>query len=317
MKRYLAAALLLVLPMAATAQDFPITFSKVDKNHFKPGKVAILSYSINFITGQRASANSDVMVRARVSTHLAGVDEAIMRKLANEAHADLRSQLNAAGVPVASDAEVAQVIAAAGVTLVPGNVDRGGDGGIVIGSGVRKQFVSVGADTAPLTTLYQAGGKVGGLGAIGKIGAANKLNKPSVAIDSAIISPSLTIDFADTEASTGRTLAGKKRATASSEMQFAVRATSPVNIQTSTSIGIGFPGAMMLTKDYPSDAPFALAAGVTSATSTAGSYVDPGTAQGGNAVQVDLPRWTALVQSAYRAYNAAIAATIAAARTKK
>lgn len=316
MRKLLIAAMALTLPMAASAQDFAVKFNKVDRNLFKPTKVAVLSYAINFITGQRGAASSDVMVKAKVSTTLAGVDEATMRLLVNEAHADLRAQLTAAGVPVASDADVRTLLSDGGVTLVPGNLDRGRDGGIVIGAGVKKAYVSVGADAAPLTTLFQPGGKVGGFGMLGRIGAGGKLNKPMQALDATVIAPSLILDFADTEAKTSRTLAGSKRASVTSEVQFAIRAMSPVNIQAPVKAGMGFPGMMMLSKDATSDAEFALAAGVTSATSTAGTWTDPGTAKGGNAVHVDLPRWMALARAAYRAYNAAITAQIVAARTR-
>ena len=316
MRTLLIAALALTLPVAAAAQDFTVKFHKVDRSIFKPAKIAVLSYSINFITGQRGAASSDVMVKAKVSTTLAGVDEATMRLMVNEAHADLRAQLAAANIALASDAEVQSLIADGGVPLVPGNLDRGKDGGIVIGAGVKKAFVSVGADAAPLTTLFQPGGKVGGFGMLGRIGSGGKLNKPLLAMDATMIAPSLILDFADTEAKTGRTLAGSKRASVSSEVQFAIRAMSPVNFQVPMRVGVSTPGMMMVAKDSTSDAEFALAAGVTSATSTAGTWTDPGTAKGGNAVHVDLPKWMALVRSAYRAYNAAIVAQIVAARTR-
>lgn len=317
LKHYLAAAAICLMPVASQAEDFAIKLNGVAKAHFKPSRIAVLSYSINFITAQRATASADVMVKSKVSTMLGGVDEATMRRLVNDAHADLIAQLTAAGVAVTSDAEVKKLAIDSGSKLLAGNVDRGGGtGGITIGASVKKAFVAVGADKAPLTDLYVTGGKVGGLAAFGKIGSGNKLNKPATALDATVISPALTIDFADSEAKTGRSITGKKRSSASTEAQFAIRAASTVNIEVPNPKGMGFPGSMIMYKDVISQAPFARADGVTSATSTAGTYSDPGMAQGGNVVMVDLPKWTALVQSAYRSYNAAIVREIVAAKAK-
>lgn len=316
-KKFLAAAAILIVPVALQAEDFAIRMTGANSSQFKSGRVAVLSYSINFITAQRATASSDVMVKSKVSTTLGGVDEATMRRLVNEAHADLVAQLKAAGISVTTDVEIRQLIADSKAPLLPGNVDRGGGtGGITIGTSVKKEFVAFGADHAPLTSIYQTGGKVGGLAAFGKIGGGTKLNKPASALNATVISPSLTIDFADSEAKTGRSITGMKRSSATTEAQFAIRATSPVNMEIPHPLGIGWPGMMTMMKDVTSATPFALTAGVSSATSTAGTYSDPGMAAGGNVVTVNLPIWTGLVQSAYRSYNAAIVEQIVKAKKK-
>lgn len=98
--------LLAVLPCAATAQPpviAPVKLSKSNGYGLKNAKIALLSYSINFVTGQRASANATVGVKARAGTSLIGVDEATMRQLVNEAHADLKAQMAAAGREIVVD----------------------------------------------------------------------------------------------------------------------------------------------------------------------------------------------------------------------
>ncbi len=318
MRKVLIASVLLLAASPVLAQDQvavpPVKLSKPNSYGLKDSKIAVLSYGINFVTGQRASANASVGTKARAGATLAGVNEATMRQLANEAHADLKAQLAAAGIPVVEDATVIDVAKTAGVGFLPGNRDENRDGGMIIGSGVKKAYVSVGADAAPLTDLYQGGGKVGGFGMLAAMGKGNKLSKPALSLGAAFVSPSLTIDFADADARTGRTLAGSKRASVDIEAQFAVRMPSPVNIQVGQAVGIAGPTAMTLSKDVVIDTPFTGSAGASSM-STDGDYGEWNPNDAANVV-VDLPRWTALVKSAYRAYNAAIVANLAGARGK-
>src|SRR5688572_29989491 len=63
-------------------------------------KVAVPAYHVVFITQQEGTAAGSMEARARLNTRLVGVDEATMRRLANEAHADLVAQLQAAGIEV-------------------------------------------------------------------------------------------------------------------------------------------------------------------------------------------------------------------------
>lgn len=314
----LFSALGLVLCLAsASAQEFPVKMAGAHSALFKGrARVAIPSYSINYIIAQKASASGGVSVKASSTTILAGIDEATMRKLVDEAFEDLKTQMAAAGIPLASDAEAASVLTTAGVTLAPGNTFRGGDSGIVIGKGIKKQFVSFGAAAAPLTDLFQPGGKVGGLGALGKIGSTNKLNSPGEAIDSTLIFPSLTFDFAESEVSVGRTLAGGKRASASNEVRFSLRVESPVNIQNPAKRGIGTPGMFRPEKDVSIDATFATVEGGSGATSRSnwGSLFDDGMVRNSSLVMADPEMWTALARAAFRGYNAAIVEVIKKAK---
>ena len=306
------ALLALSMPAVAQAQAVPpLKLSKPIAQGMKGKKIAILSYSINFVTSQRASANASMGVKARAGATLAGVDQNAMRKLANEAHADLKTRLTAAGIAVVDDEAVSKAAKNAGVTLLPGNIEENRDGGMVIGSGVKKAYVSVGADVAPLTDLYQSGGKVGGFAMLATMGKSGKLNTPSVELGASFVSPSLTIDFADADAKTSRTLAGSKRASVDIDTQFAIRLPSPVNVQTGAAKGLGTPSTMMLAKDVVIDGTFTGSKGA-STMSTAGDYGDWNPSDASNVI-VDLPSWTAMVQSAYRAYNAAIVANLASA----
>ena len=315
-KWMLVSAALCLAAAPALAQDQAgapqVRLSKPNSYGLKDNKIAVLSYAINFVTGQRASANASVGTKARAGATLVGVDEATMRRLANEAHADLKAQLTAAGIPIVDDATIAEVTRTAGVTLLPGNRDANRDGGMVIGSGVKKAYVSVGADAAPLTDLYQSAGKVGGFGMLATLGKGNKLRKPALSLGAAFVSPSLTIDFADADARTSRTIAGSRRASVDIDTQFAIRMPSPVNIQVGQAVGIAGPTAMTLSRDVVMDGAFTGSAGASSM-STAGDYGEWNPNDAANVV-VDLPRWTAMVQSAYRAYNAAIVANLLAAR---
>jgi hypothetical protein len=297
----------------AIAADFEVKMTGAHPGLFKGrSKIAIPSYSINYIIAQSASASGGVSVKAKSTTILVGIDEALMRQIADEAFADLKEQMTTAGLSLATDAEAAGVLTASGTALTPNNIKRGGDGGMVIGKGIKKQFISVGASAAPLTELFQAGGKTGGLGALSKIGSTNKLNSPGEAIDSTLIFPSLTLDFAESEVSVGRTLVGGKRASASNEVRFSIRAESPVNIQNPAHRGIGTPGAMRPAKDVSTTAEFATVEGGTSASSRAnyGSLFDDGMVKNSSLVVADTAKWTELARAAYRAYNAAIVSAI-------
>ena len=73
-----------------------------------------------------------------------------MRKLADEAYADLRAQFEAAGVPVISEAETQAMVTQAGMERLPGNMEKGGGGpGITIGKSLKRGYVTYGASGAP------------------------------------------------------------------------------------------------------------------------------------------------------------------------
>lgn len=264
------AALALAAP--ASAQLASMKMAGAYKQAIKgKGRVAIPSYGISFIVAQKANANASLTAQSSMEAALIGLDEATMRQLANEAHADLKAQLAAAGIAVASDQEARGVLTAASVELRPGNIDdKKIGGGITFGkTKIRKGYVTVGADTAPLTTLFQSGGVQNAFARLGSLGGSMKLYAPAEAIDSLLIFPVLTVDFADTEARTGVSLAGNRRASIDSEVRFIVRTESRVDTVLPANKGrAGTPGSWMLAKDVESNAPFTLGATSASAVST-------------------------------------------------
>ena len=310
MQRFVAPALLAVSFMAApaVAQTFPVKFIGQHSSHFKgKSKVAIASYGINYIVSQKGSAVAGIGNNSKVVTGLSGVDEATMRRLANEAYADLRAQLAAAGIALVGEAETRAAIGQAGTALLPGNTDSNRDGGITIGKGVKKASVAYGADGAPLTDIFPASGKSGGFGMLGAIGKINKLGGPGKALDAILLFPLLTVDYADTEAKVTRTLTGGKRGSVETNVAFGIRTVSPVNV-----VNPGYTyGGFYPDKDVWSDQPFQRGATSIAATATDYTYnADIAEQKAGN-VAVDLAAWTALVRQAYKDYNAAIVAVVA------
>jgi len=83
------------------------------------------AYHVIFITQQQATAVGSIEARARLNAVLAGVDEATMRRLTNEAYADLVTQLQAANISVVPAGQARAL--ANGVEAVPGNGDARGD----------------------------------------------------------------------------------------------------------------------------------------------------------------------------------------------
>ena len=75
-----ATALALVCTVSVTAQDFSIKMTGGHAGLFKGrGRIAIPSYSINYIVAQKASASGGVSVKAKSTTILAGLDEATIK----------------------------------------------------------------------------------------------------------------------------------------------------------------------------------------------------------------------------------------------
>lgn len=315
MRRMIVAAVALGLAAPAAAQMGPMKWTNVSKQvHSGKGRIAVGSYAINYIVSQKASANASLTAQSRMQQSLVGVDEATMRRLADEGYADLMQQLTAAGYNVVPEAETRGILQAGMVTFQPGNfADKKAGGGIPFGkTKLSKGYVSYGAKEAPLTTMFgeQKSGPFAAFAALSS--GAGKLYKPAEAADAMLIFPTMTVDFADTEARTGTTLAGGRRASIDSEVRFIVRAESKVD--TILPMNKGYAGTAIpfaLAKDVESDKPFVLGAtdrsAMSSATNVGGgvtSYQDSRSGPGG--VQVDLSAWTALMQEAYRAYNAGI-----------
>lgn len=309
-KIFVAIAACLAVP--AAAQTFPVKFTGQHSSHFKGKKrIAIGSYGINYIVAQKGTAVAGVGLNSKVVTGLTGVDETTMRMLADEGYADLKAQLAAAGVTLASEAEVRGALQQGGAALRPGNTESHKDGGITIGKSVKKASVAYGAQAAPLTDLYATGSSAGGFagfGAFATMGKVQKLSEPGKAIDSILLFPMLTVDYADTEAKRTRTLTGARRGIVETNIAFGIR----MMLTTVNVVNPGYTaGAFYTMKDVFVDDDFTAGPDSITAMSNDSAYLmNIVEEQKKGNVVVDLPKWTALVRAAYKAYNAAIVAVV-------
>ncbi|MEJ0059298.1 MAG: hypothetical protein WDM79_06925 [Terricaulis sp.] len=280
-------------------------------------KVAVPAYHVVFITQQEGTAAGSMEARARLNTRLVGVDEATMRRLANEAHADFVAQLQGAGIEVVPAEQNATI--AADVEKVPGNGDvRDAGRGITIGRAVRRGYAAFGADAAPLLAPYHNPTSPNGTPNMIQIpGASNKLGRAARVFDAVAVVPALTFDYVSMELT-----ARSDAANVSANLGFALRASSNVAFAGQGNAGPGYYQGMRMREDYT--VPTSFIADVA----TGGADVNVGTltAQAdenyvmqdrarGDAVYVNLPVWEGLVRDAYKTFNAAVVAEIVEARS--
>lgn len=322
MRKVMWAATLAALMLAATpAMAEPMTVKWVNQHDglFKGHKrVVIPAYHVNFITSQQATAVATIGARSRLAMVLAGTDEATLRKLTDEAYADLKAQFAAAGIDVVSEAEAKALVEASGMERMPGNMTRTGGGpGITIGKSLRRGFVTFGATDAPALAAYKLPESQTGFGAMaaaGQIGAGGKMAKPAWDLDANVLVPSLTLDFAEMEAATGQGMFGAT-ANASGAVKFILRADSPTHTLNPAGGGrFSTPGALRPAKDFVSKTRFATVEQGAAPVRSMGNWVDENyqtiARARGDAVVLDVPVWEGLVRDAYRAYNAAIVAAV-------
>ena len=275
---------------------------------------AVPSYQITFFTAHQSTSVADVGVRSRLTATLVGVGDEDMRALTDAAHADLKAQFAAAGIELLPAEQVKAAVVAGGSKLSPGNRDvKTIKGGITIGKSIRKAYVAYGAAEAPMIDGLHEATATGAGGILSSWGAKNKLNDATKALNAVLFMPSLVIDFADSDAKSGRDFLGRKRAMTSTDLGFTVASTSRINL--STAMGGGrfvSPGAMFLTRDYRVDTPFAkpVDGASLSAVGQADSSYLPEESAKGTLVSVDLPAWEGLVRQAYQAFNAVLVAEV-------
>jgi hypothetical protein len=278
--------------------------------------VAIPAYHVTFITQQQGTAVGNITARARLNAVLAGVDEATMRRLANEAHADLVTQLQGAGIAVLPS-EQARALAN-GVDAVPANGDaRGVGAGITIGRSVRRGYASFGAADAPmLTPFHNPTAPTGGPNLMAAMGASNTIGRAAREANATAVVPSITIDFINMEASRG-----DRRANVDSEVVFSLRAFSGASAIGRASAGPGYMHNVRMMRDVTWNDTFATivqgGAEVREGSMTPipdENYVVRERARG-DAVVADVAAWEDLVRQAYRTFNAALVAEIVEARS--
>lgn len=277
--------------------------------------VAVPAYHVTFITQQQGTAAGNITARVRLNAVLGGVDEAAMRRLTNEAHADFVAQLQAAGISVVP-AEQARALAN-GVEAVPNNVDMKGVGaGITIGRSVRRGYAAFGADEAPmLAPFHNPTSPTGGPNMMQAMGAANTIGRAAREANAAAIVPSLTIDFINMEARRS-----SSSASVDSEVVFSLRRSSSATAMGRAAAGPGYMQNLFMSGDVSWSDSFATViqggAEVREGTMTPvpdRNYVEQERARG-DAVMADPAVWEELVRQAFRAYNAAVVAEIVEAR---
>lgn len=318
----LAGSALLAFAPAALAQGYDIRFVGYSGGQLKTLPIAISSYQLTFFTQHQATASGSVEAKARLTTTLAGLDEPQLRRLTDAAHADLLARLAAAGIATAPVDQVRAAMATAGVQLQPDNAEfKAAGGGITIGKSIRKGYAAFGATDAPMIAGLHNPQPTTGFGGMGRMlgafSAAGKVGGAARALKIIVLAPSLVLDFAKSDARSGG-----GSALVTNDLQFTLAATSAVTVMSSSADGrFATPGAMRVTKDHVSRAPFATLAtgeGAVRALSTGGTWTDRNfntqSSVRGDAAVIDKTAWETLVREAYGAFNGAVVAAIVKAR---
>lgn len=309
--RYLplaVAAICLSIAAPATAQTFPIKWSSHGSSYFKGvGPIVLPSYHLTFITSKEATAVGGFGARARLTKSLAGVDEATLRRLTDEAYADLGAQFAAAGFTVIDPDRTREIIAAGGIQLQPGNVATAQAGqGIVINSAVSTGHVMFGPTAAPALAPFRPGSNVMSWNA----------QYPKLIVgqpqNTLAVLPYLVLDFANLGADTG-SRRGRATATVGGDLAFTVRGVqSGLILVKAIDRGRVFP-----TFIRPENEPSVATVFATEVPGGAGVrplQIGTQNLTRGDAVVVNLPVWEDLVRRAFKDYNAAIVAAVVKGR---
>lgn len=301
------AASVLAIAAPVAAQTFPLKWASYNNAYFRgSNRIVLPTYQITYIVSQQATAVGGG-AKARSTMTLTGIDEALMRRLADEAQADLRAQLVAAGFPLASDQEAQAMVAANGIPLVPGNIHvERNEGGITVNKSVKLSYVTVGASAAPSLEPYRYGANY-----LGMIKFNNQIAKGQPQNTLAVI-PHLVLDFASMGAWVNSNTRWSQ-ASVGGALGFTMRGVSS---------GIFFVKVLDRDRMFP----FFIRPEIDVAVSTPFARVEAGGAEvaplmvggtslaRGDAVVVDRPAWEALVRQAYKDYNSAIVAAVVRGR---
>lgn len=279
--------------------------------------IAIPAYHLTFITQKQGTAVATIAARTRLNVVLTGIDEALMRQMADEAHADLVAQLGAAGIPLLPADAARDLVREVGA--VPGNGDvHEVQAGITIGRSLKHGYAAYGAAAAPLLVPFHNPGALDGgysPATMNIMGAAGRIGSAAAEAGAAAIVPNLMIDFLDMNVRATSRAVG-----VGGQVRFAIRQGSGVTTMGRQSRGSAYAQGFTLTRDVAWDRSFAMV-------DTGGAAVREGSMTAtpdrnfmmrdrarGDAVQADPVVWTELVREAYRTYNAAITAQIVRAR---
>ncbi|HEY9216861.1 MAG TPA: hypothetical protein VIO94_02345 [Phenylobacterium sp.] len=303
----LAACLTATAPLA-WAQTFPVQMAKHQSSYFKGVDPIVLpTYHLTFIVSQQATAVAGIGARARMTKVLSGVDEATLRKLTDEAHADLRAQFTAAGYTVVSDDAARAMVAANAIPLQPGNVDVvGGEGGVTVGKSIKQGWVMFGPTAAPALAPYKTGSNY-----LSQIPINNRFAKGQP-MNTLVVLPSLVLDFANMEAGASSRF-GRDTASAGGQAAFTIRGVqSAVTVIKVMDRDRMFPASIRPEHDYGVATAFATEQ--AGGASVAPLMIAGNSVARGDAVVVNLPVWQDLVRKAFHDYNAAIVASVVKGR---
>jgi hypothetical protein len=245
--------------------------------------------------------------KARSTVTLTGIDEAQLRRLADEAQADLRAQFSAAGFTMVGDEQARAMVAANTIPAMPNNIEVvSNEGGFTINKSLRQSYVTVGPAAVPALEPYRYGANY-----MGMIQFNNRLAKGQSEGTLAVV-PHLVLDFASIGASTSSTNKANK-ASAGGSIGFTLRGVaSGVFVVKVIRRDTMFPAFIRPENDVAVATPFARV-------EPGGADVAPlsigGTSTArGDAVVVDRAAWEGLVRTAFKDYNAAIVAAVVKGR---
>ena len=303
-----AVAAFLSIAAPATAQTFPIKWSNHQSSYFRGvGPIVLPSYHLTFITSKEATAVGGFGARARLTKSLAGVDEATLRRLTDEAYADLSARFTAAGFTVVDPDATRGIIAAGGIQLQPGNVSTALAGqAIVVNSAVSAGHVMFGPLAAPALAPFRPGSNpMSWTAQYPKLVA----GQPK---DTLAVLPYLVLDFGNLGADTG-SRRGRATATVGGDLAFTLRGVqSGLIVVKALDRGRAWP-AFIRPENEPSVSTV-FATEVPGGAGVRPLQIGTENLTRGDAVVVNLPVWEELVRQAFRDYNAAIVAAVVKGR---
>lgn len=304
----LTAAPVRAAPAPASPAVFPIKWSSHGASYFKGvGPIVLPTYHLVFITSKEATAVGGFGARARMTKSLAGVDEAALRRLTDEAYADLSARFAAAGYTVVAPDQTRAILAKGGIEMQPGNMSVAQAGqGIVLNKAVSNGHAMFGPSAAPALAPFRIGANpMGWTKEYPKLVAGQAPNTLAVL-------PWLVLDFANLGASTG-SRRGRDTATVGGDLAFTLRGVqSGVVFSKVLAGGYNFPAYIR-----PENEPGVATVFATEVEGGAGVrplQIGTENLTRGDAVVVDLPVWEGLVRQAFADYNAAIVAAVVKGR---
>ena len=302
----LAALIVSTAGFGARAQPsapMPVAF-KVSGPAPKRPRIAVPSYGVSYVIAGRARSSATggrTYTAVDLTLSLEGPTEQDMQLLADEAHADLLAQLEAAGFETVDPQTTFADPALAAVPRAPGG--RGENKGKLDGR-ADKVWLTFSPAAAP---LFQAQNfwPSGDLGLMGKLG------KPSKALDATLVTPRLILDFTSLNASKNSTWTGK--ASAGGALEFSIDGMSQVTLTSADAKGLGVFTRLTLGKEIVSETPLAgdLAKGVGRPAVNIASLFGRASV---DAFRADPAAWREQVRAAYRGYNAGIVSALASRR---